>query len=495
MTTQQTTNELAPKNGKEMSLRTDAPLLDGYLKFLESTTTPFTTPGHKHRASTLDKELGIVLTGDVPLYGGVDLAAPEGTLVARAEALHASWFSADWCRYSSGGSTHCNQALSLAIGQPGDKIVVTRSHHRSLLLGMVIADLLPCWLPTKIDSSTGLPLGVAVEDVEATLAANPDARAVLVTEPGYLGTMSELGRITEVAHRYDVPVIVDQAWGAHFGYHPELPAHAMALGADAMVTSIHKLLLGYNQASLVCARTQRLDRDRLERGFEASLSTSVAGSVVASIDGCRALMDARGTELVGRILPAIRNARQRLRDEVPGLEVPDERSFPAGRFDPMRFVVLLSSVGANGIEVERLLLEQGITLELVDRDTILAIVTIADNEATLDRLVGALVPAIRATSGPWRPPSTAVSWKVQPVTVMTPRAAFFSAHESVTAKDAIGRVSAELIAPYPPGIPVLAPGELVTQDLVTSLQAVAADGIRVAYAADPTLQTFEVVRD
>ncbi|MGD1012274.1 MAG: aminotransferase class V-fold PLP-dependent enzyme [Acidimicrobiales bacterium] len=494
MTTQQTANEFAPRNGKGVSLRDDAPLLDGYLKFLESAPTPFTTPGHKQRASTLDRELGVVLAGDVPLYGGVDLAEAEGALVAKAEARYANWLSADWCRYSSGGSTHCNQALSLAIGQPGDKIVVTRSHHRSLLLGMVMADLIPCWLPSTTDATTGLPLGVAVEDVEAALSANPDARAVLVTEPGYLGTMSDLGGITEVAHSHDVPVIVDQAWGAHFGHHPELPPHAMALGADAMVTSIHKLLLGYNQASLVCARTQRLDRARLERGFEASMSTSVAGSVLASIDGCRALMEARGEELVGRILPAIRSARQRLRDEVPGLEVPDEHSFPPGRFDPMRFVVLLASVGSNGIEVERLLLEQGITLELVDRDTILAIVSVADNEATLDRLVNALVPAIRSTSGPWRPASTAVSWKVQPVTVMTPRAAFFAAHESVTAEAAIGRVSAELIAPYPPGIPVLAPGELVTEDLVASLQAVAADGVRVAYAADPTLQTFQVVK-
>ena len=132
-----------------------------------------------------------------------------------------------------------------------------------------------------------------VEDVEATLAANPDARAVLITEPDYLGTLSDVAGIIEVAHNRDVPVIVDQAWGAHFGHHPELPPNAMALGADAMVTSIHKLLLGYTQASLVCARTQRFDAGRLQRGFDASQTTSSAGSVLASIDACRALMEAR----------------------------------------------------------------------------------------------------------------------------------------------------------------------------------------------------------
>ncbi|MGA3353353.1 MAG: decarboxylase [Acidimicrobiales bacterium] len=475
-------------------LRAEAPLLNGYLSFKESNPTPFTTPGHKGRAWKLDRDLAKVLEGDVPLYGGVDTVKSALGLLAAAQERSAKWYGADWCRYSAGGSTHTNQALCLAIGRPGDKVVVTRSLHRSLLLGMVLADLEPCWLPTRIDPGTDMPMGVAVEDVERTLHENPDARAVLVTEPGYLGTLSDLGPIIEVAHNYGVPVIVDQAWGAHFGYHPDLPPHAMALGADAMVTSIHKLLPGYTQASLVCARTLRLDPDRLDRGFEAGNTTSAAGSVLASIDGCRALMEARGHELLEGVIANIGRARKRLRDELPGLGVPDERSFPPGRFDTTRLVLLLSGVGANGVEVERRLIEQGIPLELADRDTIVAIVSVADDESTLDRLVSALIPAIRATSGPPRPPCVALSWDVKPVYAMSPRAAFFSAHESLPADLAVGRVSAELIAPYPPGIPVLAPGELVTEALLAGLRAVAADGVRVAYAADPSLSTLEVVR-
>ena len=476
------------------SLRTAAPLLDGYLTFRESHATPFTTPGHKGRASQLDEELGIVVAGDVPLYGGVDTIKSSRGLLAAAEARAARWYSADWCRFSPGGSTHGNQALSLAVGQPGDKVVVTRLLHRSLLLGMVLADLVPCWLPTTLDPATGMPLGVAVEDVESTLAANPDACAVLVTEPGYLGTLSDLAGIVEVAHSAGVPVVVDQAWGAHFGSHPHVPAHAMALGADAMVTSIHKLLPGYTQSSLVCARTERFDRDRLERAFEASHTTSPAGTVMASIDACRALVEARGPELLERLLGNVRAARVRLREELPGLEVPDEHAFEAGRFDPTRLVLLLSGLGADGVEVDRRLIAQGLPVELADRDTLVPIVTLADDEATLGALVDALVPAIRATSGPPRPPSTALSWRVEPVNVMTPRAAFFAAHETVAADLAVGRVSAELIAPYPPGIPVLAPGELITEELLAGLRAVAAEGVRVAYAADASLSTLEVVR-
>ena len=369
----------------------------------------------------------MVVAGDVPLYGGVDTIKSSRGLLAAAEGRAARWYGADWCRFSPGGSTHGNQALSLAVGQPGDKVVVTRLLHRSLLLGMVLADLVPCWLPTTVDPATGMPLGVTVEDVESTLAANPDACAVLVTEPGYLGTLSDLAGIVEVAHSAGVPVVVDQAWGAHFGSHPHVPAHAMALGADAMVTSIHKLLPGYTQSSLVCARTERLDRDRLERAFEASHTTSPAGTVMASIDACRALVEARGPELLERVLGNVRAVRVRLREELPGLEVPDEHAFEAGRFDPTRLVLLLSGLGADGVEVDRRLIAQGLPVELADRDTLVPIVTLADDEATLGALVDALVPAIRATSGPPRPPSTALSWRVEPVNVMTPRAAFFAA--------------------------------------------------------------------
>jgi len=261
-----------------------------------------------------------------------------------------------------------------------------------------------------------------------------------------------------------------------------------------MVTSIHKLLPGYTQSSLVCAKTRYLDRDRLERAFEASHTTSPAGTVLASIDACRALMEDRGTELLERLIGAVRGARQRLREELPGLEVPDEHSFPAGRFDPTRLVLLLAGVGADGVEVDRILISRHLPVELADRDTLVPIVTVADDEATLGALVDVLVPAIRATSGPSRSRSTALSWRVRPVNVMTPRAAFFAPHENLAADHAVGRISAELIAPYPPGVPVLAPGELITDELLGGLRAVAAEGVRVAYAADPSLSTLEVVR-
>lgn len=482
-----------PPEAADRGLRDDAPLLDAYLAFRETGVASFTVPGHKARAGSIDAGLGRAVEGDVPLYGGIDTVKLAGGFLADAERRAAAWYGADWCRFSTGGSTQANQGVCLALGRPGDTVVVTRSLHRSVLLGLVLADLEPCWLPPHLDPRSHLPLGSAVDDVEQALREHPDAAAVLLTEPSYLGTLSDLSAIVELAHGSSVPVVVDQAWGAHFGSHPELPRHALASGADAMVTSIHKLLTGYSQASLVCARTDRLDLGRLERGFEATHTTSPAGAVLASIDASRALLASRGGELVGRLLDLVRGARARLRAEVPGLEVPDEGDFRPGGFDPTRLVLLLSGIGADGIEIERRLLERGLPVELADRDTVVPVITVADDARSVDALVTALVELLVERAGCPRVLPVPMSWRVEPVSVVSPRTAYFADHERVSAAEAIGRVSAELIAPYPPGIPVLAPGELVTADLLDGLREVAAAGVRIAYASDPSLATLEVL--
>jgi lysine decarboxylase len=441
----------------------------------------------------LDQGLGLLTDRDIPLYGGLDTVKLTAGTLAEAEHRMARYYGADWCRFSVGGSTHANQSLCLAIGQPGDTVIVTRSLHRSLLIGFVLAGLNPVWLPTEIDGATGLPVGVSIESVGQALDDHPEAVAVMLTEPSYLGTMSDLKAIVELVHDRSVPVIVDQAWGAHFGSHPEIPDHAMALGADALVTSTHKLLLGVTQASIVVANTDVFDVDRLERGFEATHTTSPSGVILAGSDASRALMETRGHDLMGETIALVRYARERLRQEVPDVGLPDETAIAAGRFDPTRFIIQLAPLGADGVSIEHELNSSGISFELVDRDTILALITVGDTKETVDALLDALVPALLASAGPPRHLPAALSWRVTPITALSPRVAYFSAHERVAAIDAIGRVSAELIAPYPPGVPVLAPGEVITKELLDGLRDVAGSGVRIAYAADPTLETLEVV--
>lgn len=467
-----------------LSLRDDAPLLDAWLRFLESAPTPFTIPGHKQRRDLV----GDVVTGDVPLYGGLDTMKLSAGVLAEAEARAARLWGADVCRFSTGGATHANQALALAIGGDGGTVIVSRTLHRSLLIGLVLAGLTPVWVRPEMDAATGLPLGVAPDTVRSAIAAHPDARAVFVGDPSYVGTVGDVPGIADAAHAYDLPLIVDAAWAAHFGFHPDLPAHPLRLGADAMVTSAHKTLPAWSQAALVLARTERIDPDRLDAGVEATATTSPAGAILASIDASRALLERDGRALLGEAIAATRAARERLR-EVEGLMVLDGPGV-----DPVKLTLVLPGTGADGNAVEQDLIAAGLPVESADRDVLIAVVSLADTRETLMRLADAIATAVERHRGAPRTIVGPASYSVEPVVALPPREAFFAAAQSVGTAEAVGRISAELIAPYPPGIPVVAPGEEVTPAVIESLHGARDAGVRIAYAADPTLSTIRVVR-
>ena len=487
MQTEQMTNTGAPDPRDPRGLRTDAPLLDAWLNFTGQVEagllTPMCVPGHKQRQDLV----GSVVAGDAPLYGALAPIKRADALRIDAEGRAARLWGADWCRFSVAGSTHGNQALALAVGKPGDYAVITRTLHRSLLLGLVLAGLRPVWVRPEVDPASGLPGPVAVETVRAALAAHPGACGVFLGDPSYVGTIGDLAGHAAVAHEAGVPLVVDAAWAAHMGFHPDLPQHALAAGADAMVTSAHKALPAYSQGALVFARTERFDLARLDRAFEATHTTSPTGSIMASIDAARALLERDGKELCARLLSCVAAARQRLR-EVPGLDVLDGPGV-----EPTKLVVLLAGTGAHGNAVEQDLIAAGMPVEMADRDTIIPIPTLADDADTVAAFIETLIVSVERHRSAPRVPVAAAAWTVVPETVLAPRDAFFAPNETVSAAAAVGRVSAELIAPYPPGVPVLAPGELITADALDALREVRADGGRIAYAADPTLATFQVI--
>lgn len=466
-----------------LGLRAHAPLLDAWLRFRETDCTPFTIPGHKQRTDLV----GDVITGDVPYYAGLDSMKLTGGVLNDAQRRAAGLWGADTGYFSVGGSTHGNQALALAVGQPGDTVLVQRTLHRSMLLGLVLAGLEPVWLAPSVDPVTGLPLGVTPSILANAVRENPEARAVFVTDPAYVGTVGDLHALSRIAHANDLPLIVDAAWAAHFGFHPDLPPHALAQGADAVVTSAHKTLPAWSQGALILARTQRLDPLRLAAAVDATHTTSPAGAILASIDASRALLETHGERLLGQSIDLVRAARDRLLG-IPGLIVLDGPGV-----DPLKLTLLLAGTGADGNRIEAGLIERGMPVELADRDTIVAMVSLADDQACLDGLVQALEQLIPKASGPARAAVTA-GWVARPEQACSPREAFFAPSEAVPFETARGRVCAELVAPYPPGIPVLAPGERVTDAALDALGRAGRSGVRIAYAADPTLATLRVLR-
>jgi arginine decarboxylase len=284
-------------------LRDSAPLLDAYLSYFETNRTAFTIPGHKQKASRLDDGLGAVVDSDTPLYGGLDAIKLTQGVLKKAEGLAAKLWGADYARFSTGGSTHANQAIILALGKPGQKIALTRTAHRSVLSALVLTGLEPIWLTPEIDAKTGVPMGIPVKELERVLDQKPIA--LLLTEPSYLGTLSELESLIAKAHTHAIPVIVDAAWGAHFGFNSNLPQHALQMGADALITSVHKTLPGYSASALLLAQGTLLNLDRIEQSFETTHTTSPAGAPLASIDGCRALLQNRGDQLTANLVELV----------------------------------------------------------------------------------------------------------------------------------------------------------------------------------------------
>ena len=472
-------------------LRKSAPLLDAYLSYFESARTPFTIPGHKQKTSALDAGLGAVVDSDTPLYGGLDEIKLTNQTLRAAEGLAAKLWGADYARFSTGGSTHANQAIIFALGKPGDKVAVSRTAHRSVLSALVLAGLEPIWMSPEIDVATGVPIGIGIAELNKALTENPIA--VLLTEPGYLGTISDLPALIEAAHAKKVPVILDAAWGGHFGFHPELPRHAIQLGADALITSTHKALPGYSASALLLARTEFLSAERLEQSFETTHTTSPAGAPLASIDGVRALLQTRGEELIGALLENIHAFKENVQAEfaLPIFLYPND--FPAGRFDPTKIVLRVQQLGASGVDIEEDLQAAGIRVEMADRDTIVFLGTIADSKEDFTHLADVLIPILKRRQEQRRESATALSWSVTPQKKISMRDAYFAKTEMVDSASALGRVSADLIAPYPPGVAVVAPGEVLTQQIIEGLASSRAAGVRIAYATDSTLAQYRVV--
>ena len=472
-------------------LRNIAPLLDAYLSYFERKRSPFTVPGHKQNAARLDAGLGALVDSDIPLYGGLDEIKLTNKVLARAEKLAADFWGADFARFSTGGSTHANQAVILALGKPGDKVAVSRTAHRSVLSALVLAGLEPLWLTPEIDKATGIPLGIPVGELERVLSEKPIA--LLLTEPGYLGTLSDIRSLVELAHAHSMPVIIDAAWGGHFGFHEGLPAHALQMGADALITSVHKALPGYSASALLLAQTKFLSAQRLEQSFETTHTTSPAGAPLASIDATRALLQTRGTELLADLLSNVAYFKEKVQSEFSLPIFLNASDFPAGRFDPAKIILRANQLGASGVAIESALGEHGIRVEMADQDTVVFLATLADTRADFDEVADLLIEIARSQQSAPRPTATALSWSVVPTIGISMRDAYFASTDMVSATDAVGRISADLIAPYPPGVAVIAPGEILTEQIVQGLSASQKAGVRIAYATDPTLGKFRVV--
>jgi arginine/lysine/ornithine decarboxylase len=479
-----------------------APILEGIQWYVERDFAPFSTPGHKRGKGVEPGLLELfgsrVFEVDIPLGGGVDDTHFSNETLEAAEELAAHAWGADRTFYLLNGSSAGNHAFLLGMVGPGDTVIVARDIHKSLLISMILTGVRPVYVTPRLHPELHVGVGVHADDIAAALDEHPEAKLVMLVSPSYCGVASDLEAIAAVAHERGIPVYVDEAWGPHFRFHPDLPKSAMDSGVDGAVTSAHKILPSLTQAALLNVRGDFVGAARMKSAVAMVNTTSPSILILASIDAARRQMALHGAELFGRAIQLANQARACL-NQIPGVSVLTAESLGVARYDLIKLVIDVHSLGLTGFAVEELLRNRfHIQPEMSDLVSIVALVTVADDDHSIARLLNAFKTISDEHFGAHRETSTALlrssGSAINPgEQAMSPREAFFARTRTVPLSDAVGEISAELVIPYPPGIPVLAPGDIIPRDKVEYLRAGSIHGMYLSGPVDPQLHTIKVV--
>ncbi len=472
------------------------PLFDRLQSSANSGNIPFHTPGH-HKGQGVDGRLKTawgeaMFRSDLPELPELDnLFAPDG-VIAEAQTLAAEAWGSDRTFFLANGSTAGVMAAILAVCNPGDAVLIPRNVHRSVISGLILSGAHPVFMMPEVDVTIGIAHGVTAETIESHLIHNPKIKAVLIINPTYYGVCSDLVSIANLVHQYGLPLIVDEAHGAHFQFHPALPIAALTANADLVIQSTHKTLSALTQASMMHLKSSRVNAGRLSRALELVQSTSPNYLLLASLDVARMQMATQGELLLGKAIDRVMRVRGEIRS-IPHLTTLEFKPCPGFfKLDPLRLTVFIS--GMTGFEADEILHEElGVTCELPEFQSLTFIFTHGTTDDDCDRLVSALKQLSDRISNSKTPVLNSELATGLPTQVLSPRDAFFADSQTVSIEAAIGQVSAELICPYPPGIPVLMPGERITAGAIGYLQQIIAAGGQVTGAEDSTLETIRVI--
>jgi arginine decarboxylase len=481
-----------------------APYLDAVVGYAFRGPGRYHVPGHKGGPGAdpgLRKAIGVDgLAADVPQdIHGIDLG-PSPTPYERAELLAADAFGAARTFFLTNGATQGNHTLCLALAPLGTRIVAQRNSHASIVDGLVLSGGIPSFVAPEYDDELGITHCVTPQALETALAAAPDARAAFIVSPTYYGMAADIAGLAEVAHAADLPLVVDQAWGPHFGFNDALPPTALSQGADAMLTSTHKIAGSLTQSAMLhIGHSGRVDAAAVARALRLLRSTSPSSLLIASLDAARRQLALHGEQLLFETLEAIAVARAKI-ETIDGLALVDSalvgRMGVAG-YDPLRIVIDVRGTGRTGYEIaDALRRSYDVHVELPMQATIVFVVGLGESVAPLRRLAGDLEETVvRLTepgaTAPIVPPATALKYEM----AVPPRTAFLGETDVVAVEAAIGRISCESIASYPPGVPALLPGERISAETVAYLRELAASGARLHGASDPAFETINVLRE
>lgn len=479
-----------------------APLLDALADYRNQNRYGFTPPGHRQGRGADDRVLAVLgrepFLDDVLASGGLDDRRTSNGYLKRAEDLMAEAVGAEIAWFSTCGSSLSVRAAMMAVAGGDGSLLVSRDSHKSIVAGLIFSGVQPRWITPQWDAEHHFSHPPSPQQVEKAWAEHPDASGALVVSPSPYGTCADIAGIAEVCHRRGKPLIIDEAWGAHLPFHEDLPTWAMDAGADVCVVSVHKMGAGFEQGSVFHVQGDLIDQERLSGCADLLMTTSPNVLLYAAMDGWRRQIVQHGHELLSAALDLTRQAREEI-ELIPDVEVLDEELLgvqASHDLDRMQVLIDVSATGTSGYQASDWLRANAhIDLGMSDHRRILATLSMADDKETLGRLTDAL-RAWRTAADDFEPaprialPSPA---DLQLETVELPRDAFFGRVEAIPTESAGGRIAAEQITPYPPGIPAVVPGERLNDAVLDYLRSGVNAGMNLPDAADPSLQTVRVL--
>ncbi|MGN7800265.1 aminotransferase class I/II-fold pyridoxal phosphate-dependent enzyme [Leifsonia sp. 22587] len=480
----------------------EAPVLDALADYHRLDRYGFTPPGHRQGRGA-DERVNAVLGGalreDVLATAGLDDRKSSNGYLSKAEELMADAVGADRAFFSTCGSSLSVKAAILAVTRGEGELIIGRDAHKSTIAGLVLSGLQPRWASPRYDEEQHIAHPPGPDEFERMWQRYPDASAAVVTSPTPYGTCADLRAIVEVCHSRGKPVIVDEAWGAHLPFHDDLPTWAMDAGADICVVSVHKMGIGFEQGSVYHLQGSLVDPVRLSQCADVLATTSSNVLLYAAIDGWRRQMVQHGTELLTGALALTERTRAAI-ERIPGLHVLRDELLAeeaSHDLDPLHVLIDVQELGVSGYQVaDWLRAEHRLDVGINDHRRVEAVISTADDEQTTKRLLDALEALPDAAESMPAPSPVSLPSKadLRPVMASLPRDAFFGPVETVPAGEAAGRIAAEQVTPYPPGIPALLPGEVINSAVVDYLRTGLAAGMVIPDAADASLETFRVAR-
>ncbi|WP_096199194.1 aminotransferase class I/II-fold pyridoxal phosphate-dependent enzyme [Bacillus sp. FJAT-45350] len=486
-----------------MSRQQLTPLFTGVVEHAKKNPIQFHIPGHKKgqgmdpsfRNFIGENALSIDLINIGPLD---DLHHPHG-IIKEAQELAAEAFGADHTFFSVQGTSGAIMTMIMSVCGPGDKIIVPRNVHKSIMSAIIFSGATPIFIHPEIDKDLGISHGITIDSVAKALSQHPDAKGLLVINPTYFGISANLKDIVELAHSYSIPVLVDEAHGVHIHFHDELPLSAMQAGADMAATSVHKLGGSMTQSSVLNVKEGLVSPTRVQSIISMLTTTSTSYLLLSSLDTARKRLATEGRMMIDNTIKLANYTREKINDisgfYCVGKEILGTKA--TYDYDPTKLIISIKDLGITGYDAEVWLREQyNIEVELSDLYNILCIISFGDTHEEVNRLISALSELSKLHEENIQARKTVhVDVPNIPHLSLSPRDAFYAETESIPFDESAGRVIAEFVMVYPPGIPILIPGEIISEQNIDYINQNLEVGLPVQGPEDPEFKMIKVIKE